>query len=194
MFVRSHSFSLGVVSFLFFCPSRFFGCIFFLIFLLPIFLFPVQFCKMPVFYLELFASHCFGPRRVFQLALFFFIFVLAIVSSQSILVRCQFFLWSCLLPLFVVRFLFLRCHFVYFFASHVSSHSIFVRCQFFFWSGLLPILSVRFLFLKCHFFFDFFVSHFLFPVHFCQMPVFHLELFASHFFRPIPFSKVPFFF
>ena len=115
MFVRSHSFSLGVVSFLFFCPSRFFGCIFFLIFLLPIFLFPVQFCKMPVFYLELFASHCFGPRRVFQLALFFFIFVLAIVSSQSILVRCQFFLWSCLLPLFVVRFLFLRCHFVSFF-------------------------------------------------------------------------------
>ena len=81
-----------------------------------------------------------------------------------------------------------------FFASHVSSHSIFVRCQFFFWSGLLPILSVRFLFLKCHFFFDFCVSRFLFPVHFCQMPVFHLELFASHFFRPIPFSKVPFFF
>ena len=90
---------------------------------------------MRVFHLELFPSQ-FRSDSFFSGAIFLF-FLLAIVSSQSMFVRCQFFTAVVCFPFFPSR-----CQ-VFCLLPIFWSQSIFLPCNFFPWSGLLPIGPVR---------------------------------------------------
>ena len=76
---------------------------------------PDHFSKMPVFFLEAVCFPFFRSHSFCKDAIFCLIFLLPIFCSQSIFVRCQFFTWSCLLPIFSSQSGLLRCQFFSFF-------------------------------------------------------------------------------
>ena len=135
IFVRCQFFTWSCLLPIFSVRFLFLRCHFFLYLFVSYFLFSVHFCKMRVFHLELFPSQ-FRSDSFFSGAIFLF-FLLAIVSSQSMFVRCQFFTAVVCFPFFsqsMPGFLF---------ASHFLVPVHFLPCNFFPWNGLLPIGPVR---------------------------------------------------
>ena len=120
---------------------------------------------MPVFHLELFASHFFRPIPFSKVPFFFCIFLFPIFCSQSIFVRCEFFTWSCFLPSFgpipfsQVPFFCFFCLPLFrpspclsdasFSLQLFASHFFPSRCQVF---CLLPIFWSQSILLPCKFF------------------------------------------
>ena len=151
IFVRCQFFTWSCLLPIFSVRFLFLRCHFFLYLFVSHFLFSVHFCKMRVFHLELFPSQ-FRSDSFFSGAIFLF-FLLAIVSSQSMFVRCQFFTAVVCFPFFsqsMPGFLF-ASHFLVpvhsftmqifpleWFASDWAGPSHFSESQFYTWNPLFP--------------------------------------------------------